>query len=423
MKLVKKRMTIMGIILLIVFGGIIAFNLIKAFLIKRFFANYQPPAVSVASAVAKAVDWQPTINAVGNFVAINGVDVNSQASGNVTKIDFESGQFVDKDAPLITIDDSVDQAVLKFNQAELAIKNLNYQRQSDLYKRGASPISNVDEAKANRDQAQAKLEQTEAQIKQKHITAPFAGKLGIRQINLGQFISPGQTSIVSLQSLDPLYLQFYLPEQLYKKIKPNQTITFSVEAFPHALFEAKVTAINSKVDQNTHNVLVQGTLANCPTSAIKDPAKSSLVKIRKEHLGNKLIVSCNSDLNAQNKVHSFTFVPGMFASIEINQPPLPNTIIVPSTAISYSLYGNAVYIIEKNAEGKKNKDGSDLLTVKRVFVTVGEQQGNYTVVKKGIKAGQLVVSAGEIKLQNGTPVSINNEVKLDEVSNPDMLGQ
>ncbi|AUH72085.1 efflux RND transporter periplasmic adaptor subunit [Legionella sainthelensi] len=423
MKLVKKRMTIMGIILLIVFGGIIAFNLIKAFLIKRFFANYQPPAVSVSSAVAKAVDWQPTINAVGNFVAINGVDVNSQAAGNVIKIDFASGQYVDKDAPLITIDDSVDQAVLKFNQAELTIKNLNYQRQSDLYKRGASPISNVDEAKANRDQAQAKLEQTEAQIKQKHITAPFAGKLGIRQINLGQFISPGQTSIVSLQSLDPLYLQFYLPEQLYKKIKPNQTITFSVEAFPNALFEAKVTAINSKVEQNTHNVLVQGTLANCPTSAIKKPAQSSLVKIRKEHLGKKLIISCNSELNAQNKVHSFTFVPGMFASIDISQPPIPNTVIVPSTSISYSLYGNAIYIIEKNAEGKKNKDGSDLLTVKRVFVTIGEQQGNYTVIKKGIKAGQLVVSAGEIKLQNGTPVSINNEVKLDEVSNPDMLGQ
>ncbi|WP_172468410.1 efflux RND transporter periplasmic adaptor subunit [Legionella gratiana] len=419
----KKRMTIMGIILLIVFGGIIAFNLIKAFLIKRFFANYQPPAVSVASAVAKAVDWQPTINAVGNFVAINGVDVNSQASGNVIKIDFESGQYVDKDAPLITIDDSVDQATLKFNQAELAIRNLNYQRQSDLYKRGASPISNVDEARANRDQAQAKLQRTEAQIKQKHITAPFAGKLGIRQINLGQFISPGQTSIVSLQSLDPLYLQFYLPEQLYKKIRPDQIITFSVEAFPNALFEAKVTAINSKVDPNTHNVLVQGTLANCPTAAIKDPKKSPLVKIRKEHLGTKSIVSCNSDLNTQNKIHSFTFVPGMFASIEISQPSIPNTVIVPSTAISYSLYGNAVYVIEKNADGKKNKDGSDLLTVKRVFVTVGEQQGNYTVIKKGVKAGQLVVSAGEIKLQNGTPVTINNEVRLEEVSNPEMLGQ
>lgn len=423
MGLIKKRMTIMGIVLLIVFGGIIAFNLIKAVLIKRFFANYQPPAVSVASAVAKAVDWQPTINAVGNFVAINGVDVNAQASGNVVKIDFESGQYVDKDTPLITIDDSVDQAVLKFNQAELTIKNLNYQRQNDLYKRGASPISSVDEAKANRDQAQAKLEQTEAQIKQKHITAPFAGKLGIRQINIGQFISPGQTSIVSLQSLDPLYLQFYLPEQLYKKIRPDQIITFSVEAFPNALFEAKVTAINSKVDQNTHNVLVQGTLANCPSAAIKNPEKSPLVTVQKEHLGNKLIISCNSDLNRQNKIHRFTFVPGMFASIEISQPPIPNTVIVPSTAISYSLYGNAVYLIEKNADGKKNEDGSDLLTVKRVFVTTGEQQGNYTVIKKGVKEGQLVVSAGEIKLQNDTPVTINNEVKLDDISNPDVLGQ
>ncbi|MCW8398326.1 efflux RND transporter periplasmic adaptor subunit [Legionella sp. PATHC038] len=419
----KKRMVIMGVALLIVFGGIIAFNFIKTIMIKRFFASYQPPAVSVASAVAQAVDWQPTINAVGSFVALNGVDVSSQASGNVVKIDFESGQYVDKDAPLITIDDSVDQAVLKFNQAELTLKTLSYQRQNDLYKRGASPISSVDEAKANLEQAQAKLDQTQAQIKQKHITAPFAGKLGIRQVNLGQFISPGQTTIVSLQSLDPLYLEFYLPEQLYKRIRPNQTITFSVEGFPNALFEAKVNAINSKVDLNTHNMLVQGTLANCPTSAIKDPENSPLLKIRKEPMGNKRIITCDTDLNSQNKIRNFTFVPGMFASIEISQPAEPNTVIVPSTAISYSLYGNAVYIIEKNAEGKKNPDGSDLLTVKRVFVSTGEQHGNYTVIKKGVKAGQLVVSAGEIKLQNGTPVVINNEVKLNEVSNPDLLGQ
>lgn len=419
----KKRMIIMAIALLIIFGGIIAFNLFKAFMIKRFFASYKPPAVTVASAVAKAVDWQPTIHAVGNFVALNGVDVSAQASGNVVKIDFESGQYVDKDAPLITIDDSVDQALLKFNQAELTLKALSYKRQNDLFKRGASPISMVDEAKANLDQAQAKLDQTKAQINQKHITAPFSGKLGIRQVNLGQFISPGQTTIVSLQSLDPLYLEFYLPEQLYKRIRPDQTITFSVEAFPNALFEAKVSAINSKVDLNTHNMLVQGTLANCPTAAIKDPEHSPLVKTRLEPMGTKRIITCNTELNLKNKIHSFTFVPGMFAAIEISQPAEPNTVIVPSTAISYSLYGNAVYIIEKNAGGEKNPDGSDLLTVKRVFVTTGEQHGNYTVIKKGIKAGQLVVSAGEIKLQNGTPVVINNDVKLNESSNPDLLGQ
>ena len=126
-------------------------------------------------------------------MAINGVDVNSEASGNVVKIDFESGQYVEKDEPLITIDDSVDQATLKFNQAELTLKELNYKRQTDLFKRGATPSSSVDEAKANLQQAQANVEQTEAQINQKHISAPFAGRLGIRQVNLGQYITPGQT--------------------------------------------------------------------------------------------------------------------------------------------------------------------------------------------------------------------------------------
>lgn len=168
----------------------------------------------------------------------------------------------------MTIDDSVDQAVLKFNEAELTIKNMNYQRQNYLFKRGASPISSVDEARANLDHAQAKLDQTQAQINQKHIAAPFAGKLGIRQVNVGKFVSPGQTSIVSLQSLDPLFLEFYLPEQLYKHIRPEQIITFSVEAFPNVMFEAKVTANNSRVDLNTHNMVVQGTLANCHTAAI-----------------------------------------------------------------------------------------------------------------------------------------------------------
>ncbi|WP_298627144.1 efflux RND transporter periplasmic adaptor subunit [uncultured Legionella sp.] len=419
----KKRMTIMGIALLVVFGGIIAFNLIKSMMIKQFFASYQPPAVTVSSAVAESVDWLPTISAIGNFVAMNGVDVNSEASGNVIKIDFDSGQFVNKDEPLITIDDSIDQALLKFNQSELTLKELNYKRQTDLFKKGATPSSSVDEAKANLQQAQAKVEQIQAQINQKHITAPFSGRLGIRQVNLGQYISPGQTSIVSLQSLDPLYLEFYLPEQLYKRVQKKQTITFSVEEFPNALFEGTISAINSKIDLNTHNVLVQATLPNCPAAAVKDPTNSPLVKTRKEPRGSKIIVSCNSEVNRQNKISEYVFIPGMFASIEIPQPAEPNTVIVPSTAVSYSLYGNSIYVIEKNTEGKKNQDGTDQLTVNRVFVTTGEQQGNYTVVKKGIKAGQLVVSTGDLKLQNGTPVVINNSVQLLDISNPDNMGQ
>lgn len=413
----------MGIALLVVFGGIIAFNLFKAFMMKRFFASYTPPAVTVSSALAQKVDWQPTLNAIGNFVAINGVEVNSEAAGNVIKISFESGQYVAKDDPLIVIDDSVDQALLKFNQSDLILKELDYKRQTDLFKRGATPSSNVDAANANLQQAQAKVEQMQAQIKQKHIGAPFAGRLGIRQVNLGQYISPGQTSIVTLQSMDPLYLEFYLPEQLYKQIHANQMLTFSIEEYPNYLFEGKLTAINSKIDLNTHNVLIHATLPNCPVDGMSNPEKSPLVKTRKETRGNKIIITCDNQVNLKNNVKNFVFIPGMFAAIELEQPLLKNTIIVPSTAVSYSLYGNSIYVIEKDKTGKKNPDGSEILTANRVFVTTGDQEGNYTVVNKGIKEGQLVVSTGDLKLQNGTPVAINNSVPLNDVPDPDSLGQ
>lgn len=410
----KKRMTIMGIALGVVFGGLIAFNLIKSIIIRHAIANYKPPAVSISSAVAQTVDWQPTLSTIGNFVAINGVDISSETSGTVINIAFESGQYVTKNEALITIDDSVDKALLKSDQSKLTLQELNYKRQTDLFKRGATPSSSVDEAKANLQQAEAKVEQTQAQINHKHIVAPFDGRLGIRQINLGQYISPGQTTIVSLQSLDPLYLEFYLPEQLYKRIHPEQTITFSVAQFPNVLFEGKITAINSKIDLSTHNVQIQAQLPNCPMEALNNPAKSPLIKTHTETRGTKLVVTCDTELNKKNNIRGFTFIPGMFASIEINQPAKPNTIIVPSTAISYSLYGNSVYIIKKD---------KDVMTVKRVFVTTGEQQGNYTVIKKGINAGQLVVSTGDLKLQNGTQVVINNDITLNSISNPSALGQ
>jgi membrane fusion protein (multidrug efflux system) len=260
-----------------------------------------------------------------------------------------------------------------------------------------------------------------AQINQKHIKAPFAGRLGIRQVNLGQYVSPGQTSVVSLQSMDPLYLDFYLPEQYYKQIKIDQPITFTVQEFPDLIFEGKISAINSKIDLTTHNVQVQATLANCPTEAVKDPKNSTLIKTKTIERSDKLIINCNSDDNRNNKVNQFVFIPGMFSSIQIKQAAEPNTIIVPSTAISYSLYGNSVYLIEKSKESGKN--GEPQLVVKRIFVATGEQEGNYTVIKRGIKAGQEIVSTGDLKLQNGTPIRINNSVKLDSEPNVDKIGQ
>ncbi|WP_133127198.1 efflux RND transporter periplasmic adaptor subunit [Legionella nagasakiensis] len=419
----KKRMIIMIIALIIIFGGIVGFNLFKAYMMKRFFAHYEPPAVTVSSVTATERAWEPTMAAVGNFVAINGVDVNSEASGNVVAIHFDSGQFIEKDKPLIDIDDTVDQATLKFNQSELTLQEINFKRQEDLFKRGATPSSNVDAARAKLVQAQADVEKTQAIIRQKHIAAPFSGQLGIRQVNLGQYITPGQTAIVTLQSMDPLFLEFYLPENLLKHLHLNQKITFSVEQNPGLLFEGKITAINSKVDINTHNILVQATVPNCPSKELANPVHSSLITAKKQKYNDKLVITCDSKINTDHKIVEFNFIPGMFAAIEVEQPKIPKVVVLPTTAISYSLYGNSVYIIEKDKEDKKDQDGKDILRVKRVFVTTGDQQGNYTVIKNGVKAGDIVVSSGELKLQNDTRVVINNDVILKDTVDLNALGE
>jgi membrane fusion protein (multidrug efflux system) len=332
-------------------------------------------------------------------------------------IHFQSGQYIKENEPLIDIDDSVDLAILKSNQSELALQEINYKRQSDLAKQGATSSSSVDEARAKFLEAQAGVEKTQATLRQKHILAPFSGHLGIRNVNLGQYITPGQTAIVTLQSMDPLYLQFHLPEQLLDRLHVNQGVIFSVEQNPNLLFTGHITAINSKVDVNTHNIEVQATLPNCPSSAIKKPSSSSLVKVLKKTSDGKTLVSCNTALNTKNKITHFNFIPGMFATIGIEQPVIPNVVVLPTTAISYSLYGDSVYLIEKD---KANKD---ILVVKRALVTTGDQQSNNTVITEGVKAGQQVVAAGELKLQNGTRVTINNSVRLDEVENPKSLGE
>lgn len=419
----NKSMKRMIIVLAIVFGGIILFHLIKGLLLKRFFANFEPPPVSVSSVTAEKRNWKPTLNAVGNFVAINGVEVNSESSGNVIKIHFDSGQYIDAGQPLIDIDDSTDQASLKYNQADMTLKDINYQRQMNLFKRGATSSSSVDEAKANYDQAKANVEKIQAEIQQKHITAPFSGQLGIRQVNLGQYITPGQTSIVTLQSLDPLYIEFNLPEQMFKLLHVNQNILFRVEEFNNALFVGKISAINPKADVNTHNILIQATLPNCPLDALKNLKNSPAMKVEKQADTQQFVVTCNTKYNQTNHIKKFSFIPGMFSAIEIEQSTIPDVIALPSTAISYSLYGNSVFIIEKNKEEKKDKNGNIIYKVKRSFVSTGDQEGNFTIIKSGVKAGDIVVSSGELKLQNGTQVIINNSVELDTIRDPKDLSQ
>ncbi|WP_367605898.1 efflux RND transporter periplasmic adaptor subunit [Legionella sp. W05-934-2] len=418
-------MTIRGKIvfglILFVFIALVAFNIIKDYAIKKFFEGFQPPPATISTVKAKQMDWHPSLDAVGNINAQYGVDVNSEASGNVREIHFQSGQNVKKNQPLITIDDSVEQAQLKFNLAELDLKKLSFDRQDKLFRKGAAPSSNVDEARANLDQAQANVEKIRAQIQQKHITAPFTGKLGIRLINLGQYISPGQTAIVTLQSLDPLFLEFYLPEQQLNKIRVGQPIRFHVSEYPDLLFVGKISAINSKVDIRTHNIRVQATIPNCPTNALKNPLKSPMVSAKKEPGSDRVIVNCQSQKNEQQNVSNFSFIPGMFASIEVVQPVIPNQIVLPATAIAYSLYGDSVYVIKQRPS--KQKDGEPELYVQQTFVRTGEQQGNHIVITHGLKPGDEVVSSGQLKLQNGSRVKINNSVKMPDVKDIDKLGE
>lgn len=420
--LTRQRMKITLIALGVVFGGVLAFNVVKSLLVHYLFTHYVPPAVSVSSAVAKSRPWKPRLSAVGNFVAVNGVDVNAQLGGTVTAIHFNSGQYIEKGSPLIDLDDSVDQASLKFNQADLTLQQANFQRQIDLQKRNATAASSVDEARAKLLKAEANLQKSQAILNQKHIIAPFSGMLGLRQVNLGQYVQPGQTGIVTLQSMDPIFLRFFMPEQWVDRINLNQNVLFSIEQAPDFRFQGKITAINSKVDDNTHMVEIQASVSNCPAEMGADPKHSSLVETRDLRDGSVLI-TCDSNKNKLNHVNQFFFMPGIFADISIDQPAVPHVVFVPTTAISFTMYGDSVFVIEKNKTLPADAKDQDIFTVRRVFVTTGEQQGNDTVIKKGIQANDVVVATGELKLEDGTRVTINNQVQLPDVKNIDELGQ
>lgn len=374
----SRRMTILILILVLVFGGLLGYNIARDVMIARYFSHFEVARVSVSSATAHSEDWQPVLQTVGTFVATQGIDINAQIGGVVKEIDFESGQMVKKGDLLLVLNDSVEQALLKSNLASLVLQQLNFQRQISLIKTGSTSTSDRDKARADLDGASAAVEQEKAYIAQKHIVAPFDGKLGIRQVSLGQYIVPGQTNIVTLESLDPLYLQFYLPEQNVTKLYVGQPIQFMVDSLPGKSFSGKVSALDAKVETDTHNVLIQALVNN---------EKSS------------------NDL--------WAFVPGMFAKVDILLSQKKNAIVVPLTAVTYTLYGDSVYVIKEDPNDK-DKSGKPYLKVYRQFVKTGEKKGDQVVILEGLKAGDKVVIAGQIKLHDGTAVKVNNSIVLSE---------
>jgi membrane fusion protein (multidrug efflux system) len=371
-----KRFLIAGIILAAFIGGLAYFQLVfKPQMIKDFLAKQVPPPATVTAEAARSDEWVEQLPAIGTLIASQGVDIASQVAGIVTALGFESGQEVPKGKLLVQLDISVELADLASAEATLREADVAFKRQSDLLTKNVTSEANVDTARAKRDTAMAAVNRIKAVIAQKSILAPFAGRLGIRKVELGQYVSPG-LALVTLQALDPIWVDFPMPEQSVGKLQTGQTIELSVDAFPGKVFKGAVAWLDARVSQETRTLLTRGTLAN-PESKL---------------------------------------LPGMFANVAVLAGTPAEVVTVPRTAVTYSLYGDSVYVVKpeepKAGEAQAAPAGGPVLVVERRFVTSGQVRGDRVAITSGLKAGEQVVTTGQLKLDNGSRVRIDNSQGL-----------
>ena len=353
---------VFGVILVV--GAIAGWKYITVRAMIQKMSAMKPAPVVVSSLKAPEEIWQRRLHAVGSFAAVQGVTLMNELDGTVVGIAFEAGAPVSKGDLLVQLDLSTEQAQLVSAEAAYDLSRINLQRAQELRTQNTNSQSDLDTAAAQARQATGSIDLIHTVMAKKTIRAPFAGRLGIRQISLGQFIKGG-TAIVSLQALDPLYLNFSLPQQQVVDLKVDQVVRVTVDAYPGTVFEGTINAINSKVDDTNRNVQVQATLAN-----------------------------------ADERIK-----PGMFAGVDVVLPRQDKFVTLPQTAISYNPYGNSVYIVESKA----GPDGP-VLTVRQQFVELGDRRGDQVAVIKGVKSGEEVVTTGQLKLRNGSAVQINNTV-------------
>ena len=322
-----------------------------------------PPSV-VSSAEVKSETWQPLLTSIGSLVAVNGIDVSTEVNGIINEIAFQSGETVGKDQVLIRLDDSIDRAALEALQADQALAKVQFSRVQGLMEKSVTSKSEFDEAEARYDAARARVKQQQAVIKRKQIRAPFAGLTGIRKVELGEFIEVGD-AIVSLQQLDPIYVDYSLPERYLRKIELGQKITATFDAVPGKVFNGSVTALDSGIDTGTQTLKIRATLDN-PDNLLR---------------------------------------PGLFAQVETEIGEAQQVLTLPRTAISFNSYGNFVFVIN-NAEDES-------LVVKRTSVKIGESRKGRVVVEN-LDAGTMVVRTGLVKMRDGIKVKVDNSVTLDD---------
>ena len=359
-------------------GGLAYFQfVIKPVMVKGFItAAFAPKPTTVTAEAARVEQWRPELTAIGTLRAIQGVAIAPQAAGDVTAIHFELGDDVEAGALLISIDDSVEQADLANGLAQLKNADSTLARQRTLVAQGNTPQSAVDTAIATRDSAAATVERTRAVIAQKAIKAPFAGRLGLRNVDLGQYVAVG-TSLVTLQRLDPIYADFPVPEEALNSMATGQAVRMTVDAIPGRSFEGKIEAIDARVSAELRNVTARAVFAN--------PDRKLL--------------------------------PGMFANLTVTTGEPAAVLTLPRTAIVYSLYGDDVFVVTaaphaREQGGLSESGGSSGLIVERRLVRVGPARGERVAIEDGLRAGERVVTAGQIKLQAYSPVTLDETPAL-----------
>jgi len=362
-----RRMTIMlcGVFLLL--GLIFGFNQFKNFMIKHFIAGMGLPPATVSTMVVTLTEWQPKLSSVGNIRAFRGVDLSTEIGGLVQTVPIKSGVDVKEGELLIKLNDDSDVAQLHSLRALADLAKVINERDRQQLAIQAISKNVFDTSKADAKSKQAQVEQQTALVAKKNLKAPFSGRVGIVMINPGQYVNPGD-KLLTLQTLDPIFVDFNLPQSNAEAIQVGQEVLVTTDAFKDASFAGKITAVSPKVDTNTRNIQVEAQIAN--------PDKKIL--------------------------------PGMFANVNIKIGDQVKYLTLPQTAVTYNPYGSTVFIAKST--GKKDKQGNPALEAQQVFVTTGSTRGDQVAILKGLEDGATVVTSGQLKLKNGTPLIINNKV-------------
>jgi multidrug efflux system membrane fusion protein len=355
---------IVGLLLALLVGALVGFNAFRSHMIAQFFANNKPPPAAVTVAEAKSEVIPNLLTAVGELAAVHQVNVTSDVSGRITDIMFTPGASVKAGNPLVQMFDAPDQGDLANFKAQAIGAEAALDRAKQLAARQFGPQSTVDAAQATFDQANAGIAKSQAIISQKLVRAPFDGELGVRHVEVGQYLTAG-TQIVTLTDLSELYANFTVTEKDSGQLKTGQTVRVAVDAYPGRTFEGKITTIEPQISTDTRNIHVQATLGN-PDHILK---------------------------------------PGMFATTTVVLPDKPAVITVPETGVDYTLYGDSVYLIAE----KKDDDGKTSLSVVRTFVRTGDRINGRAEILSGLKPGDRVVAVGQLKLQSGAAVVISTD--------------